>query len=144
MFTAKTQREARLNPSETDLPRLSEAQQALPGGLPRTTRGARPHHGAMAYGPVDAGSCFCKAGALGPIGEHPMCPMCRMCPLLFAVTRCLVWFYREDAKGGLETTEYTEYTEIALPACFNARTLALQIRSTRREECDAAHSTPRV
>ena len=30
-------------------------------GLPRTTRDARPHHGAMAYGPVDAGSCFCEA-----------------------------------------------------------------------------------
>ena len=30
-------------------------------GLSRTTRDARPHHGAMACGPVDAGSCFCKA-----------------------------------------------------------------------------------
>ena len=29
--------------------------------FPRTTRGARPHHGAMACGPVDAGSCFCEA-----------------------------------------------------------------------------------
>ncbi len=32
--------------------------------LPRTTRCARPHHGAMAYGPVDAGSCFCEADAM--------------------------------------------------------------------------------
>ena len=33
-------------------------------GLSRTTRYARPHHGAMACGPVDAGSCFCEARAM--------------------------------------------------------------------------------
>ena len=40
-FTAKTQREARLNPSETDLPRFCEAC-AMPGGLPRSIAGLTP------------------------------------------------------------------------------------------------------
>ena len=31
------------------------------GFLPLSTRGARPHHGAMLFEPVDAGSCFCEA-----------------------------------------------------------------------------------
>ena len=37
---------------------------ALPVYFPLSTRGARPHHGAMAYGPVDACSCFCEADVM--------------------------------------------------------------------------------
>ena len=37
---------------------------ALPVCFPLSTRVARPHHGAMAYGPVDACSCFCEADAM--------------------------------------------------------------------------------
>ena len=39
--------------------------------FPRTTRGARPHHGAMACGPVDAGSCFYEAWV--PAAQDCMC-----------------------------------------------------------------------
>jgi hypothetical protein len=39
--------------------------------FPRTTRGERPYHGAMACGPVDADSCFCEADAmLGGLTTH--------------------------------------------------------------------------